>query len=259
MPYMVLNQGVKKCFQFLPPLNQEILINYHCPDIISYDEDEQEEELSKLQQNEGYLPKDAISSRYSEQYKKQKMNKMTNGITITMLQHSLEDEKEKEDKIKNKRKRRRSNRRNHGLNAKKGTVFLKHEAIERSGNVTFLSSPTENGMIQICSSKNTKDSFPTRISISVLEMKEYDPSANVDVIGHSVTRMETDLESLLFKLKRLENANRMNRMDELQFHGTSTTVYRSVRFWPILHVVVMILTTLYQLYQFRTFFAKRII
>mmetsp|Transcript_39806 Transcript_39806/g.45334 ORF Transcript_39806/g.45334 Transcript_39806/m.45334 type:complete len:292 (+) Transcript_39806:209-1084(+) len=269
VPYMVLSPSEKssdgarkkKCFQFLPvALNQEITISYDCPDFIVEEE---------MQQNEG----DPTSSQAaSERYKRQQqanLNQKRFGVSISMKQENMEEVEELETSAE-KRKRRRGNRhRRKPSHASQGTVFLKEEITDKKGNVTFLSSPIENGNIYVCAevvSKQQQKNYykdPIRISIAVAKSKEYDPKAetklqyNEEQVKHSVTRMETDLESLVLKLKVLQNSNSLIELYERRFHNSSTSMNTSVSFWSIFHILIILVTSVYQIYSFKKFMKQR--
>jgi len=250
---MLLTSPNVKCMKLDPTINQEIIVEYHFPDIITFDGDE-------LSNDDPSISKDDISAQNSAQYKRKlqeaqaKNHPLYDNIKITMAQR-VEASSEK-------RKRWRRNRNNRDRKEEvipQGTEYLSESVQQQRGTLKFLSSPSEPGIVEICLQSQPAGTGEKAIRFSLdISIKEYvDPDLAKKEIGKHVSKMEQELRALQTKVKYLIQRGNQDKEEEVGFHDKTITVNKAMRFWPMFHIFVLILVSVFQVNHIIKFFQKK--
>mmetsp|Transcript_4451 Transcript_4451/g.5158 ORF Transcript_4451/g.5158 Transcript_4451/m.5158 type:complete len:238 (+) Transcript_4451:76-789(+) len=138
------------------------------------------------------------------------------------------------------------------------TENMRQNLNEIKGTLAFVTSDKQFGPLLICvESPSANGKNPVRYSFDI-DMKEYeDPEVKEKMIKHQVSRMESDMQSLERKLNRIINFSEQGKLDEQVFYANTLTVNRYSKFWPVFHIVVLIIATVYQVKYVISFFEKR--
>jgi len=135
---------------------------------------------------------------------------------------------------------------------------LSQDLREIKGSLTFVTSDNSFGPVLVCAQSPTATSkVPVRYSLKI-SMKEYeDPKAKEQMIKHHVSRMENDLKSLERKVSRIRDFSDQNQEEGFKSYDSARAMNRKTKYWPLFHIVVLLITTVYQAKYVIKFFEKR--
>jgi hypothetical protein len=136
-----------------------------------------------------------------------------------------------------------------------GQGRVREELSQRQGSIEFLTGE-EDGQIDICvQSIIANRNSPSRISLSVTmaadgeDSEDEDPS--VDAGGATVdheaaktqmSRLERDLQTLSNRIRAIMNNADFNKEQEVAFQDQSVAMNRSAMYWPIIQLLVIVVT-----------------
>ncbi len=142
-----------------------------------------------------------------------------------------------------------------------GTGLVREELTHKKGRIEFMTG-NDSGTVEICvQSIIASTKKPTRIHLRVdmlADDEEYDDDEYVgeyeqqktkdpDHLEHKelaskMTRLERDLNTLNNRIKAALNNADYNKDQEAIFHEQSISMNRASRYWPIIQLVVLIVT-----------------
>ena len=176
--------------------------------------------------------------------------KKMNDVSVTMFQIRSNNA----DMKKNRRRDRDDDE-------LKGTVRLREEITKNHGVLTFLSSPREYGLVDVCvQSMSASHTAPSRYSLKV-EMEPYvDPLAeaakNKAKIVTEVSGMQRDLQGIERKIEMIMNTADWAKEQEITVHARSISISRASAYWPIIHIVVLLVAGYTQASHVARYFNK---
>jgi hypothetical protein len=136
-----------------------------------------------------------------------------------------------------------------------GQGRVREELVQRKGSIQFLTGE-EDGTVEICvqsilaSIKN-----PSRFSIKVnMAAAEEDEDGqpqkdgskkdgmNASQLQSNMSRLERDLQTLQNRVKACLNNADFNKDQEASFHAQSVAMNNAAKYWPIIHLIVILVT-----------------
>jgi len=252
-PYFILTSTRSKCFSVVAPQGQSITISYHAPDVQLLDENEENANAATLltEKKEGAEREEADGQdaewnrRMREKLERMKEKKIRDmSITVTQkagLQGALTS-----------RQRRR-----YGEDKVSGQGRVREELTQKQGTIEFLTGE-EDGTVDICvQSIVANRNSPSRISIQVTmtsaakESSEDEAKPSKDAAGNSLdhdvakqemSRLERDLQTLSNRVRAILNNADFNKDQEVAFHDQSVAMHSAAMYWPIIQLIVIIVT-----------------
>ena len=213
------------------------------------DEDEEEEvPKEEKKEEEAAKPEDGMDSQWNkrmkerlEQMKSKKMKDMS--VTVT----------QKSGLGSGALASRQRKTFNDGSSSSVGQGRVREELFQRKGSIRFLTGE-EDGTVEICvqsilaSIKN-----PTRFSIKVNmaasdeeddgEQKERkEKSLDTNQVTNNMSRLERDLQTLQNRVKACLNNADFNKDQEASFHEKSISMNNAAKYWPMIHLIVILVT-----------------
>lgn len=139
-----------------------------------------------------------------------------------------------------------------------GTGRVREELSQRTGKINFLTGE-DDGTVEICvqsvlASVKNPVRFALQVSMaaatpnkaemegrnSTLEEGK-DGLANTE-INSQLTRLDRDLQTLKNRVKACLNNADFNKDQEAAFHNQSIAMNRAAMYWPLIHLVVLLIT-----------------
>lgn len=132
-----------------------------------------------------------------------------------------------------------------------GQGRVREELTKRQGSIEFLTGESD-GSVDICVQSiiaNTNN--PTRFSLNVTMSPEIDPeeekkkdtdTTERDMVKTQMSRLERDLGTLNSRVKAILNNADFNKDQEVAFHEQSVAMSRAATYWPIIQLVVVLIT-----------------
>lgn len=253
LPYFILTSTRSKCFSVIAPQGQSITISYHAPDVQLLDEIDESANVATLltEKKEGVERDEADGQdaewnrRMREKLERMKEKKIRDmSITVTQkagLQGALTS-----------RQRRR-----YGEDKVSGQGRVREELTQRQGTIEFLTGE-DDGTVDICvQSIVANRNSPSRIAIQVTmasaakESSEDETSSkdaaggtslDHDVAKQEMSRLERDLQTLSNRVRAILNNADFNKDQEVAFHDQSVAMHSAAMYWPIIQLLVIILT-----------------
>lgn len=255
LPYFILTSTRSKCFSVIAPQGQAITISYHAPDVQLLDEiDESANAATLLTEKKEGAERDAADGqdaewnrRMREKLERMKEKKIRDmSITVTQkagLQGALTS-----------RQRRR-----YGEDKVTGQGRVREELTQRQGTIEFLTGE-DDGTVDICvQSIVANRNSPSRISLQVTmasaakESSEDETSKDTaaaaagstldhDVAKQEMSRLERDVQTLSNRVRAILNNADFNKDQEVAFHDQSVAMHSAAMYWPIIQLIVIILT-----------------
>ena len=143
---------------------------------------------------------------------------------------------------------------------KKGTGRVREELDQKSGSILFLTGETD-GQVEVCvQSVMASIKNPTRISIQVNMAASEDDDDSDDLTKQQATdgtgdgkmehsevqakmsRLERDIQTLNNRVKAALNNADYNKEQEAAFHQQSVNMNRAATYWPIIQLVILLVT-----------------
>jgi len=242
------------------PQASTIKIAYHAPDmqLLEGDEDETPNAAKVAQETAGDEAdgQDAQwNRRMKEKLERMKEKKMRDmSITVTQkagLAGALSS-----------RQRKR-----YGDEKVTGQGRIREDLVKREGTIEFLTGE-EDGTVDICvQSIIANRNAPSRISLSVLmeaddsEVDEEESGKEdqaSDRLGHDevktqMSRLERDLQTLNNRVRAILNNADFNKDQEVAFHDQSVSMHSASMYWPIIQVLVIVITGITQAHHIITY------
>lgn len=147
-----------------------------------------------------------------------------------------------------------------------GQGRLREELTTRQGKVQFMTGEND-GTVDVCvQSIIANKNNPTRISLKIYQDNEADDSGrevdngqgegvkkadqssdNEDTLEHHevkshMTRLERDMRTLNNRVRAIQNNAEFNKDQEVAFHSQSVSMNRAATYWPIIQLLVVIIT-----------------
>ena len=147
-------------------------------------------------------------------------------------------------------------RRRYGEDKVSGEGRVREELTQRQGTIEFLTGE-EDGTVDICvQSIVANRNSPTRIAIKVTmasaaKESSQDETPSKDAAGNKIShdaakqemsRLERDLQTLSNRVRAILNNADFNKDQEVAFHDQSVAMHSAAMYWPIIQLIVIILT-----------------
>lgn len=264
-PYILLTNTRSKCFSVIAPHDQVITVEYHAPDLI-LPPDTMAEATQKRRLEQGKEEPAGLDSEWNKRMKERLeriKNKKMRDTSITVMQRGLSFSNTKDNK-------QTTNFDEEGNIVTSGTGRIREELSQENGRIEFLTGK-DAGTVEICvQSISASPKRPARLHVMVKDEasdNEYDDDdgyyddddhvsdskANTkkvkdpDHLEHreltqTMTRLERDLQSLQNRIKACINNADFNKDQEHKFHEQSVSMNRATKYWPIIQLIVLILT-----------------
>lgn len=145
-----------------------------------------------------------------------------------------------------------------------GSGRIREELQEHHGQLRFDTGVTD-GPVEICiQSMSANPSAPSRISLNITQIptEEAEDKSKVDSeeqkeAQRHLSRMEAELLGLERKVSMILSNADYAKEQEIDFHEQSIAMNRAAQYWPIIHVVVLLITGFTQLNHIIQFFKTR--
>jgi len=263
---MILDSTRSKCFSVIAPHNQIIKIQYEAPDLVIMEgmteatrraQEEEEAKKKETEKKEGEDGMDVMwNQRMKERMERIKSKKLRDtsvtvaqkGATVNVIANAKQSTTYDSE----------------GNPIVSGTGRIREELTMKKGRIEFLVG-NESGNVEICvQSIIASTKKPARIHLKVDMLADEDDQEYDDdeYIGektkkektkdpehldhHEITskmsRLERDLQTLQNRVKACLNNADYNKDQEAIFHGQSISMNRASKYWPIIQLLVLILT-----------------
>eukprot|EP00934_Nitzschia_sp_Nitz4_P003874 Nitzschia sp. Nitz4//scaffold14_size191712//4847//5831//NITZ4_001698-RA/size191712-snap-gene-0.147-mRNA-1//-1//CDS//3329536852//3864//frame0 len=253
VPYYLLTSTRSKCFTVVAPMEQKLTINYHAPDLKLIDGEIDERALNAAAN--GPTSEDPVDGRDAQWNKRMKdklermQQKKMKDITITITQKS--------GLTGALASRQRTTYGEKGENRVEGQGKVREELNQPEGTISFLTGDTD-GTVDICIQSLTANrNSPSRVALNIQMAGSLDPDQdNYDAnngpnLEHSdvrtqMTRLERDFQTLNARVKGIINSADFNKDQETAFHDQSVSMHSAAMYWPIIQLLVIIVTGITQ-------------
>ncbi|KAG7343923.1 emp24/gp25L/p24 family protein [Nitzschia inconspicua] len=249
LPYMILTSTRSKCMSVVAPQGQTIKIDYYAPDLkIPEDSDEGEESLKKEEKPPATDGQDGLDNQWNKRMKerleKMKSKKMRD-MSITVTQKS------DVSGVLTSNQQRKTSTSNDSKTAGSGRV--REELEKKEGSVYFMTGD-EDGTVEICvqsilASINNPARFTMKVTWSASEQDDREGrgrsgsgSLDKNELQSKMTRLERDIQTLENRVKACLNNADFNKDQEAAFHQQSVAMNKAATYWPIIHLIVLLLT-----------------
>eukprot|EP00545_Synedropsis_sp_CCMP1620_P003172 CAMPEP_0119013742 /NCGR_PEP_ID=MMETSP1176-20130426/8881_1 /TAXON_ID=265551 /ORGANISM="Synedropsis recta cf, Strain CCMP1620" /LENGTH=264 /DNA_ID=CAMNT_0006966855 /DNA_START=50 /DNA_END=847 /DNA_ORIENTATION=- len=241
LPYLVLSSKSQKCIGIDPPRRTVVSITYHFPDVVPV-----------VEKDDGDAAAESVSETESKKYNHDMKNLMQNGndVSVTLFQRFTDNSA--------------AFRRRSGGKQDRGTVRSRNVITDPSGMLFFTTAPEDDGVLEMCvQSLKATETDPVRFSLKV-EMSPYVPEAvkeekksqNSQVVDGHVSRMQTDIKGLERKLEMIMNTVEWTKEQEIKVHDRAISMNRASQYWPMFHILVLIITGYTQASHIAKFFRR---
>mmetsp|Transcript_61525 Transcript_61525/g.150594 ORF Transcript_61525/g.150594 Transcript_61525/m.150594 type:complete len:331 (+) Transcript_61525:92-1084(+) len=255
VPYMLLTSSRSKCLSVIAPQSQTITIDYDAPDLRLPEDDGEDEEIARKieeEKKEAAASADAAdgldsqwNKRMKDRLEQMKMKKMRD-VSITATQ------KTNWKSVVANRKRQVVDGDGSEDEASAGSGRVREDLYKRQGSILFKTGDSD-GQVEICvASVMASIKNPVRVSIQVkmtASEEEEEPEEdktksgmeNVEVQA-KMSRLERDIQTLNNRVKAALNNADFNKEQEANFHQQSVNMNRAATYWPIIQLVILLVT-----------------
>jgi hypothetical protein len=132
-----------------------------------------------------------------------------------------------------------------------GQGRVREELSKRQGSIEFMTGDSD-GTVDICMQSIIANSNnPSRFSLNVTmapeveEKKEEEKETDVlerDLVKTHMSRLERDLSTLTSRIKSILSSADFNKDQEVAFHEQSVAMNRAATYWPIIQLIVLLIT-----------------
>lgn len=262
---MILDSTRSKCLTVIAPHNQIITVKYHAPDL-ALPEQTMEEATRKA------MEKDSSAAEYQQQ--ETGLDSQWNKRMRERLER-IKSKKFRDISISVSQKgptisaivdsRQTTGYDSNGKLVTSGSGRIREELVQKEGRIEFLTGK-DSGTIEVCmQSILASPNQPERIHIQVEEAAsddEYDDddqyldddtrpkekkTKDPEHLEHreittKMSRLERDLQTLHNRVKACLNNADFNKEQEASFHEQSISMNRAARYWPMIQLVVLLIT-----------------
>ncbi len=271
MPYFILTSTRSKCVSVIAPQGQTITISYHAPgklftvsgtlshchltktllDVQLLDEDEETASAaSPVAKKSDEVDRDQADGqdadwnrRMKEKLERMKQKKMRD-ISITVTQ------KAGLSGALSSRQRKR-----YGEDKVTGQGRVREELTRREGTIEFLTGE-EDGTVDICvqsivANRNSPSRIALNVAMSSVDESSADESSSKQSGGGGMdheaakaqmSRLERDMQTLSNRVRAILNNADFNKDQEVAFYDQSVAMNSAAMYWPIIQLVVIIVT-----------------
>lgn len=146
----------------------------------------------------------------------------------------------------------------------RGTVRSRTVITENRGNLTFVTAPDSDGVLEMCvQSLKATEEDPVRFSLNIEtssvvpeEVKNEKKTKNDQVVQGHMSRMQADIKGLERKLEMIMNVAETAKDMEIATHDRSISMNKASQYWPMFHILVLIITGYTQASHIAKFFRK---
>lgn len=136
---------------------------------------------------------------------------------------------------------------------KGGQGRLREELFQREGTIEFMTGE-EDGIVDICvqsiiANRNSPSRVSLRVTMDFTDEIENDNEieSETDGLDHSavktqMTRLERDMQTLNNRIRTIMNNADQNKEQELAFHQQSVSMNGAAVYWPIIQLIVIVIT-----------------
>jgi emp24/gp25L/p24 family/GOLD len=135
-----------------------------------------------------------------------------------------------------------------------GQGRIREELDQQQGKIKFLTGE-EDGTVEICvqsilASNKNPTRFAMKVTWAAADMEESDrntqqkdgKSLDSSEITSQMGRLERDIQTLQNRVKACLNNADFNKDQEATFHQQSISMNKAARYWPMIHLTVILLT-----------------
>ena len=134
-----------------------------------------------------------------------------------------------------------------------GQGRVREELTKREGTITFLTGESD-GTVDICiqsiiANRNNPSRYSINVTMAVSEEEEekVEEKPKEDQFGNyqvkmEMSRVERDLQTLSNRVKSILNNADFNKDQEVAFHEQSVAMNRAATYWPIIQLLVLLVT-----------------
>lgn len=256
VPYFLLTNTRPKCFTVEGPRATTLIISYDAPDMVMLPEDDSEALAnSKQREQPDSRPHGGLDERFNKRYQDkmvamQRAGRNMADISIVTYQQGDTVSSGREWKVAG------------GDSSASGRV--RQELTERQGKLEFTTNASRDTPVEICvqsMAANVKN--PSRVALTI--------SQNVNVNKQSKEKkqeQEREAQKHMSKLARelsqldrkaalvLTNAD-YAKEQEVEFHELSLKMNQASKWWPMIHLGILVITALTVINHFIRFFKNR--
>jgi translation elongation factor EF-G len=146
----------------------------------------------------------------------------------------------------------------------RGTVRSRSVIAESRGSIAFTTAPEDEGVLEICvQSLRASEGTPVRFSLDISmmpfvpeEIKQEKRKRNDQIVDGHVSRIESDIKGCERKLQMIMNTGDFLKEKEIGVHSQSISMNNASAYWPMFHVVVLIIAGYVQANHIAKFFKK---
>jgi len=268
LPYMILDSTRSKCFSVIAPHNQIIFVQYEAPDLVVGEgmaeatrraEEEAKAELKAENPNSEEI--DGMDSMWNKRMKERMERIKSKKLRDTTLTVSQKGATVKF--IANSKQATAYDQKGNPITT--GTGLVREELTSKKGRIEFMTG-NDSGTVEVCvQSIIASVKKPTRVHIKV-DMVASDEEYNDDEyageyttspqkektkdpehlehkeLSTKMSRLERDLQTLNNRVKACLNNADYNKDQETIFHEQSISMNRASKYWPIIQLIVLIVT-----------------
>lgn len=154
-----------------------------------------------------------------------------------------------------------------------GQGRVREELVERKGSIRFLTGE-EDGTVEICiqsilASINNPARFSLNVKMSASDEEDEEEgsaekkkrtkkSSSLDTsqVQNNMSRLERDLQTLQNRVKACLNNADFNKDQEADFHQQSVSMNNAAKYWPMIHLIVILVTGFTQVNHIVTYLRK---
>mmetsp|Transcript_6363 Transcript_6363/g.14404 ORF Transcript_6363/g.14404 Transcript_6363/m.14404 type:complete len:282 (+) Transcript_6363:123-968(+) len=257
VPYLLLTSTKPKCVDVVASRGTTLFIDYHAPDMIKIPEGDEEfkEAFPETKYTDTFRRKMEVMKRAGRKF---------NDLSI-VVQHR----EESVDPMYSKTWRGRLSPEERSMD-QRASGRIRHEVDETQGIFKFFTG-VNDGSVQLCvQSLGAQPDSPSRVSLNVTQLptedshyddskgeKEKQEEKDQASAKRHISRMSADLIGLERKAKLMMLDADDAKTREIQFHEQSIAMNRASQYWPIIHLVVLVITAFTQANHIVRFFKSR--
>jgi hypothetical protein len=134
---------------------------------------------------------------------------------------------------------------------------IRQELTERQGTIEFLTGDTD-GAVDICvQSISAHMSSPSRFVLNVTVEQTMEPEEEEDgadpleanAVKLHMSRLERDIQNLGNRMSTILTNADTNKDQEVKFHAQSVAMNRAATYWPVIRLIVLVVTGVTQANQ----------
>jgi len=263
-PYIILSSTRSKCFSVIAPHDQVITIEYDAPDLVVPPESMMEA-TDRAKKETGVQEKEEDMMGLDSQWN-QKMRERLDRIKSKKLRDTSVTVTQKGSTVGATHNKQTTTYDGEGYLVTTGSGRIREELVQPKGRIEFLTGK-DAGTVEVCvQSILASTKKPARFFLKVdTEASDneyddddgyYDDDSHVsesakkkdpDHLEHrelstKMTRLERDLQTLQNRVRACLNNADFNKDQETLFHEQSVSMNRATKYWPIIQLIVLLVT-----------------